>query len=241
MTLTDVSLDIRLGDKSGELAQYGPHVFEKPKSTLRRLYAAWLRHYKAAKAMMESHSRDQKASIAETADIQQASIADAEVDNFMKATGDLAKAATQGQDRVVGTPKPVLIIMSDDTSGKGLQKFIDHPSSDSLDIRTGIPLRTASAAEADSIQQASISSVGVTTKPGFTESTFNALPIDARVESTRDFLRDLTYLAERADGLVFTASSNVGRLLSLLAGVEKMKTGRLRSTDVRWFPTVRYQ
>lgn len=232
----------RLGDKSGELAQYGPHVFAKPKSTFRRLSAAWLKHYKAAKAIIDSHSRSQKAAKTAVADAQEVSISDEEVDNFMKAAQDLArKLASQDKDTAVGARQPVLILMSDDTSGEGLRKFSSHPASGIFDVRNGIPLQTAAPAFSANIPQDDEAADQRASKPGFKESTFNALPIDARVDSTRDFLRDLTYLAERADGLVFTASSNVGRLLSLLAGVGKMKAGRLRSTDVRWFPTVRYQ
>lgn len=48
-------------------------------------------------------------------------------------------------------------------------------------------------------------------------------------------LRDLTVLAEKSDALVFTAGSNVGRLLAVLAGrrAELVERGRLRSFDVR--------
>jgi hypothetical protein len=46
-------------------------------------------------------------------------------------------------------------------------------------------------------------------------------------------LRDLTLLGERADALVFTASSNVGRVLALLGGLEKAKAGWDRSCDQR--------
>lgn len=47
-------------------------------------------------------------------------------------------------------------------------------------------------------------------------------------------MRDVTVLSSRADALVISGSSNVGRLMALLAGEEKTLTlGRVRSVDTR--------
>ncbi|BGP15376.1 hypothetical protein JCM10213v2_003344 [Rhodosporidiobolus nylandii] len=91
----------------------------------------------------------------------------------------------------------------------------------------------------------------VTAKPkkevpaGFNEATFNSLPLSTRLAQTRLFVRDLTVLAHRADALVMTGSSNVGRLMTVLfegARRARQEEGRreVRSLDTRWFPTARF-
>ncbi|GAA5935496.1 hypothetical protein JCM1841_003910 [Sporobolomyces salmonicolor] len=78
---------------------------------------------------------------------------------------------------------------------------------------------------------------------GFNENAFNALPLSTRIAQTRLFVRDVTVLTTRADALVVTGSSNVGRLMALLMGErarEGRGGGRVRSLDTRWFPTARF-
>lgn len=67
------------------------------------------------------------------------------------------------------------------------------------------------------------------------EISFNAMALSSRVSLTKTFVRDVSLLAKHADGLVLTASSNVGRLLMLLAGPEKANAleGRVKSLDTR--------
>ncbi|GAA5938177.1 hypothetical protein JCM10213_000852 [Rhodosporidiobolus nylandii] len=72
------------------------------------------------------------------------------------------------------------------------------------------------------------------------EEGFRVHEFAKRITLTKQFLRDLTLLASLSDALVFTGSSNVGRLLAVLGGVEKAAAGRDLSADVRWFPTARY-
>ena len=64
------------------------------------------------------------------------------------------------------------------------------------------------------------------------EITFNAMSLEERVSRTMTFVRDLSLFVKHCDGLVLTASSNVGRLLLLLAG-EEMAYTRVRSLDTR--------
>lgn len=69
---------------------------------------------------------------------------------------------------------------------------------------------------------------------GQSETSFNKLPVAQRIALTRTFVRDVTVLSSRADALVISGSSNVGRLMALLAGEEKaFKLGRVRSVDTR--------
>ncbi|GAA5829760.1 hypothetical protein JCM11251_007870 [Rhodosporidiobolus azoricus] len=80
---------------------------------------------------------------------------------------------------------------------------------------------------------------------GFNEATFNALPLASRLSSTRLFVRDLTVLCRRADAIVMTGSSNVGRLMTLLFEAGRRERGErgkreVRSLDTRWFPTARF-
>ncbi|GAA5925944.1 hypothetical protein JCM3775_005157 [Rhodotorula graminis] len=80
---------------------------------------------------------------------------------------------------------------------------------------------------------------------GFNETSFNSLPLAARISSARLFVRDLTVLARRSDALVVTGSSNVGRLMMLLFEASRDERGEgrkreMRSLDARWFPTARF-
>lgn len=58
------------------------------------------------------------------------------------------------------------------------------------------------------------------------------MKLDERVKMTKEFVRDISLFTKNCDGLVLTASSNVGRLLLLLAG-EEMAYTRVRSLDTR--------
>ncbi|GAA5989377.1 hypothetical protein JCM5350_005693 [Sporobolomyces pararoseus] len=76
---------------------------------------------------------------------------------------------------------------------------------------------------------------------GFNEITFNSLPLSTRIQQSRKFVRDVTFLSTRCDALVITGSSNVGRLMSLLFGArERGMKSRIRSLDTRWFPTAKF-
>ncbi|KDE02918.1 hypothetical protein MVLG_06564 [Microbotryum lychnidis-dioicae p1A1 Lamole] len=72
---------------------------------------------------------------------------------------------------------------------------------------------------------------------GFDELEFNMLPFEARERVAQGFVRDITILAQVTHGLVMSASSNVGRMLALLGGEEKIEQGLIASVDTRWFPT----
>ncbi|GEM08223.1 hypothetical protein Rt10032_c05g2240 [Rhodotorula toruloides] len=80
---------------------------------------------------------------------------------------------------------------------------------------------------------------------GFNETAFNRLPLATRIASARIFVRDLTVLSSRADALIVTGSSNVGRLMMLLFEARRREEGEggkreVRSLDTRWFPTARF-
>ena len=77
------------------------------------------------------------------------------------------------------------------------------------------------------------------------ETAFNRLPLPSRIAATRQFVRDLTFLSRRADALVVTGSSNVGRLLMMLFDAENTNRSKaegelqsrrreMRSLDTRF-------
>ncbi|SGY19758.1 BQ5605_C006g03747 [Microbotryum silenes-dioicae] len=68
---------------------------------------------------------------------------------------------------------------------------------------------------------------------GFDELEFNMLPFEARERVAQGFVRDITILAQVTHGLVMSASSNVGRMLALLGGEEKIEQGLIASVDTR--------
>ncbi|BGP35676.1 hypothetical protein JCM10296v2_007528 [Rhodotorula toruloides] len=87
---------------------------------------------------------------------------------------------------------------------------------------------------------------------GYTQQSFNALPLLSRVAHTQAFVRDLTLLAQAEEGgvdaAVVSGASNVGRLAMLIAGEEAVLGpsdpetgrplgGRIRSVDAHFYPT----
>ncbi|BGP66236.1 hypothetical protein NBRC10512v2_007644 [Rhodotorula toruloides] len=88
---------------------------------------------------------------------------------------------------------------------------------------------------------------------GYTQQSFNALPLLSRIAHTQAFVRDLTLLArsgeeEGVDAAVVSGASNVGRLAMLIAGREAVMGprdeqtgrplgGRIRSVDAHFYPT----
>ncbi|ORY88114.1 hypothetical protein BCR35DRAFT_31932 [Leucosporidium creatinivorum] len=61
-----------------------------------------------------------------------------------------------------------------------------------------------------------------------------------RVRRMQEVLKQWTVLSRKTDSLVVSQASEVGRLLTLLAGPEMIKAGRVLSVDVRWFPGTYY-
>ena len=61
------------------------------------------------------------------------------------------------------------------------------------------------------------SSSDVTTlSNGYTQATFNAMPLEKRVDHTRSFVRDLALLTgDEVDALIVSGASNIGRLAML--------------------------
>lgn len=281
---TVIVAHVRLGDKSLELAHYGPQTFPRPPSgSSPALVSAWKQHHKAAKALFSS-STSKHVVVNDTISSAMGPgvISDDAVDAYMSAALGAAQKAGISYDseyKVKAGDKPVLLIMSDDASGHGLDKLLAHPKAAGFEIITGVQQAKKSSSESLKIKRQiqdrahhpfassfrdniptplaprhrtlharrSVSPTNTTESSisGFTESLFNALPLTTRVDSTRLFLRDLTVLAKLGDGLVFTGSSNVGRLWTLLAGMNQLEgkenNSNLWSADVRWFPSVRYQ
>jgi len=255
----------RLGDKSLELANYGPAVFPRPSSSSSDLLKAWQIHQHSAKALTASlrHSSSSK----DASPISPPEISDETVEAYMTACVGAAERAGVDFAKENGR-KPVLLIMSDDSTGKGLEKFRKHQKMEMFELLTGVgggpstgileegqkskrlsigdgshifssgfiepsadllpskhqSQRRISRRSPHSRRSSSSSSPNSSTNAtlpnpaaGFTESIFNSLLPSSRISLTRSFLRDLTLLASSADGLVFTGSSNVGRLWLLLA------------------------
>ena len=231
----------RLGDKSRELANYGPHVLPAPAVSLTSLYQAWLRHVAAAKAAFPGFRLRTLPSMVTNLVARKKSDG-TRADAFMRASAAALDNAQKGQPPA--DLKPSLVIMSDDSSGAGLRPLLHHPLAKQFQVISSLDKPQGSSSHKQEGLGPALRRLfhrKQAIKPGFDEARFNQMDMGQRVMETRLFLRDLTLLAERAEGLVITGSSNVGRLMALLFGPEKVKQGRLHSADVRWFPTVRYQ
>lgn len=70
---------------------------------------------------------------------------------------------------------------------------------------------------------------------GHTQQSFNAWPIEERVDDTRTMMRDLTVLSLHADAFIVSGSSNVGITAMMLAGPSKL----VQSVDWRFMATTR--
>lgn len=143
--------------------------------------------------------------------------------------------------------KPILLVISDDIVGEQLRDMLQHTGIASLRLFLGLDALAKN--ESTAIKETKHDVEDLMLNPtsqsvpehGFYEDAFNAMPLSERVANTRTFIRDLTAVSRLADGLVFTGSSNVGRLLALLNAQGRNQKKNFRSVDVRWFPTARYQ
>ncbi|KDE07940.1 hypothetical protein MVLG_01848 [Microbotryum lychnidis-dioicae p1A1 Lamole] len=122
-------------------------------------------------------------------------------------------------------PRAIVLTIEDDVLGNIARNPIAHPFE--FDRTPGIKVSAHST---------------------FRQSSFNELPLKARVASTRALVRDIIIAARETDATVVTMGSNLGRLISLFAGPEavlgpKNSTsgefvgGRIRALDVPWFAT----
>ncbi|TKA54100.1 hypothetical protein B0A53_03477 [Rhodotorula sp. CCFEE 5036] len=148
---------------------------------------------------------------------------------------------------------PTLVLMSDDDEG-AVQAFRRHPHAGSFRIVGTSEEVSHDATDGGSAEEKTAVDRRRAHAPvpaGFNETAFNRLPLPSRVAATRQFVRDLTFLSRRADALVVTGSSNVGRLLMMLFDAENTNRSKaegelqsrrreMRSLDTRWFPTARY-
>ncbi|SCV72820.1 BQ2448_4357 [Microbotryum intermedium] len=89
-------------------------------------------------------------------------------------------------------------------------------------------------------------SLNLSPDPTFVQEAFDSLPLKARVASARALVRDLILAAKETDATVVTMGSNLGRLVTLLAGSEAVLGpsasvpgghvgGRIRALDTPWF------
>ncbi|GAA5944801.1 uncharacterized protein JCM15063_001670 [Sporobolomyces koalae] len=74
---------------------------------------------------------------------------------------------------------------------------------------------------------------------GYTQATFNSLPLETRIKHTRAFVRDLALVtSDKVDALVVSGASNIGRLAMLIGGLDAViGSGRIRSIDAHFYPT----
>ncbi|GAA5924744.1 hypothetical protein JCM3775_005459 [Rhodotorula graminis] len=134
-----------------------------------------------------------------------------------------------------GTAAPTGLAMSDDPRGASAlqQAWAEQgelPGVELVDL----------AAVAARIEELEDAAVDDGLEAGFDANVFRDAPLEHRIALTRPFLRDLTLLARESEALVVAQASNVGRLLTLLAGEDLVRSGEVHSVDVRWFPTAYY-
>lgn len=223
--LMSFSLDNSLGDKVRELDRFGPQAFAPkdwhPPSDPQTSTVLARRQLSPRADDEVSWNRDRMALYLAAA----RSLRD-----------DIRKETGKGVDRTSR-----LLVMTDDPAA--VQGLLGEADPAEWEVVVTSQKKVVASKMARLRRRWRKSKATHTTEAGFHEGVFNALPAEERVKEARHFLRDLTVLGRRADGLVFTGSSNVSRIFALLAGADRtLQTGarRLRSLDVRWHPTSRY-
>ncbi|GAA6037479.1 hypothetical protein JCM8097_008208 [Rhodosporidiobolus ruineniae] len=68
----------------------------------------------------------------------------------------------------------------------------------------------------------------------FVQSSFNSLPLEARIADAQDLLSNVALLARRADGMVVSGNTNIGRMAVLMANRPLAVT----NLDFWWHPTL---
>lgn len=252
-TLSTFHLYSRLGDKALELHKFSSDSFSKPRQNFQQLYELWYsraadhvaRQLRPREPLVERRS----GSARNDNDIEHAprSVRRPGAGSYLQAASMLLERGfpSKSTGHNQQDSKPILLVMSDDSSGRGLKGFSQHVAAKKMHIVMGLdalayPSKVLGGEMPDFVTDESKGDAPEQDL-GFHENTFNALPVSERTRQTRAFLRDLTAVAKLADGLVFTGSSNVGRLLALLGAQRPAFEKHLASVDVRWFPTARYQ
>ncbi|GAA5837929.1 hypothetical protein JCM9279_004071 [Rhodotorula babjevae] len=155
----------------------------------------------------------------------------------LKASGRVRNAGKADECGASTAAAPMVLAMSDDARG-ALELQRAWAAQGAL---PGVELRDLAvvATRLEELQGAAADE-GQALDTGFDAHVFHEAPLEQRIALTRPFLRDLTLLARESDALVVSQASNVGRLLTLLAGEDVVRSGGVHSVDVRWFPTAYY-
>lgn len=140
---------------------------------------------------------------------------------------------------------PLMIVMSDDP--EGIQLLRNHPRGKDWRIisvnsvtQTDDPQFSKRKLKHHHHHHHPFTGSKPPTIGGFIEGAFNQYPLSTRIALTNRFMIDLTVLGKISDGIIFTGSSNVSKLLGLLGGEKRLAQRSIRSLDVRWHPTARY-
>lgn len=254
----------RLGDKALELHKFSSSALPSPRQSLQDLYNHWVEHQALAnspsfrtrkrspdRGVTTRHPESPGRGSVRRRDIAHLSVHqyakrsvphELYIDAAWKIETEIRRSRSEAKSSVV---QPTLLVLSDDSSGFGLSDLLDHAAASKIRVFVGVDDLLAgkeSALNGGEMEGEAAKSLkhSQATVSGFHEATFNAMPLKTRVENTKSFLRDLTVTARFADGLVFTGSSNVGRLLALLSAQGRNGKRLFYSADVRWFPTTRY-
>lgn len=260
-----MTVERRLGDKALELHKFSSAALPTPRKTLQDLYNHWIEHQSSSKAISPQGSRKlpDRALEAISPDSGMAGVRlerlthrsddsptqsslPAFPGRYVDAAQSLVAEITANQAELKDSGRqPILLIMSDDSSGLGLLSLLQDEAVRQFRVFVGLDAlltgkETVPTRSEPDIRESRGYGQAQEAARGFHEATFNAMPLSMRIASTKTFLRDLTATAQLAEGLVFTGSSNVGRLLAMLSAQGRNKKKSFRSVDVRWFPTARY-
>ncbi|GAA95941.1 uncharacterized protein L969DRAFT_101050 [Mixia osmundae IAM 14324] len=213
---------IRLGDKSKESAGISPlHLFSKHSAS-----------YKAIAQRIALRPKPEAKLTAQVAAI------------YLEAASDILDSLRQPArylrrlQRRQETSTTLLIMSDAATAVDDLRSFSTHPE---LNVQStqGSPDESTQQEKPRSWIRVAIDRL-LRRAQGFHESAWNRLPEDERVARTSEMISDITVITRRCNGFVAAGSSNVARLMTVLA-IDKAKLGLVRSIDVRIFPTAIYQ
>ncbi|SCV70681.1 BQ2448_3443 [Microbotryum intermedium] len=202
-----IGMHLRLGDKCKEINKIGPQALK--------------------------NGLGRRSTLPEATPTKTSKLDDRSIKKYLTAATTLVERIRRGDvDALLDVSldeRPVLLVASDSPTASSA--FAKHKLGRAFNVIDIADLERSEAAAPNESPQGEDRML--TAENGFEESKFNKLPLEGRERVALGFVCDITILDQVSHGLVMSASSNVGRMLALLGGEQKIKQGLIASVDTR--------
>ncbi|SCV70635.1 BQ2448_3397 [Microbotryum intermedium] len=198
-----IGMHVRLGDKYREVDKIGPQAL---KNALGR-----------------------RSTLPQATPTKASELDDRAIKKYLTAATTLVERIRRSDVDVSFDERPVLLIASDSPTAS--TAFAKHKLGRAFNVIDIADLERSEAPAPNESPQGK--DPMLISEIGFDESKFNMLPLEDRERVAQGFVRDITILDQVSHGLVMSASSNVGRMLAVLGGEQKIEQGLIASVDTR--------